>query len=577
MSLFDTVTRCFASESGVVSIQDDQVYLNPVSFNITANLTTHTVVTNWETHGRIMKTPTPPNMAGVLFLYDPNNLPKLLDHVDHVAVIQVSSNSESSDLIIAVNHPRIKAGIIFPSSPSVSYSNLALTKNLVSFSWFLIDYDSGKGLTDRLMTFQSDPGAKNTTTVNANNDPNGTYYHRVWTRLQYGGIQSDSSTVTIFLFYRVRHMAGNREARTRTEGRINRRHLKIQMLLAGPVRSLYAPPLTADQLAMIPVINYTDAMAHRLRFCTEPAIRRFRVIYNALATSSDEESGGDDDNNNNADGDAGMFGSRPAGGHSRDLSFNLQSVVLNSEKSTGLLGTAGGGGVGQDTFQMGLFTPRETGAYALDTITPATRCSGGSGGGDSTGLTLVSGEVTGSLLSQINLGLGNPIHSADSTLLRELPPAHSSGGGSGPRNSGSLIRIGRPSLLSSRSKIRKKTATYEGVMKTLRGRKLGGPPQCPVCEDPFETDDALRQLPCRHAFHMGCVDKWLMKRMARCPLCKYNVTPRGDMLASELPTATTPRLSAADPVPSSWDPKLKPADNSRPGHRQSNSVGRDEQ
>ncbi|KAJ1929719.1 hypothetical protein IWQ60_000938 [Tieghemiomyces parasiticus] len=298
-------------------------------------------------------------------------------------------------------------------------------------------------------------------------------------------------------------MAGSRETRTRTEGRINRRHLKIQMLLAGPVRSLYAPPLTADQLAKIPVINYTDAMAHRLRFCTESAIRRFRVIYNALGTSSDEESGGDDDNNNNADGDAGMFGSRLAGGHSRDLSFNLRSVVLNSEKATGLLGTAGGGGVGQDTFQMGLFTPRETGAYALDTITPATRCSGG--GGDSTGLTLVSGEVTGSLLSQINLGLGNPVHSADSTVLRELSPAHSSGGGSGPRNSGSLVRIERPSLLSSRSKIRKKTATYEGVMKTLRGRKLAGPPQCPVCEDPFATDDALRQLPATDGDHAAFI------------------------------------------------------------------------
>ncbi|KAJ1929720.1 hypothetical protein IWQ60_000939 [Tieghemiomyces parasiticus] len=212
MSLFDTVTRwwffclflslcilavlpaSFASESGVVSIQDDQVYLNPTSFNITANLTTHTVVTNWETYGRIMKAPTPPNMAGVLFLYDPNNLPELLEYVDHVAVIHASSNSEASDLIVTVNHPRIKAGIICPSSPSVSYNMLALAKNLVTFSWFLIDYDSGKGLTDRLMAFQSDPGAKNTTAVNTNSDPNRAYYHRVWTRLQYGGIQSDSST-----------------------------------------------------------------------------------------------------------------------------------------------------------------------------------------------------------------------------------------------------------------------------------------------------------------------------------------------------------------------------------------------
>ncbi|VFQ96898.1 unnamed protein product [Cuscuta campestris] len=55
---------------------------------------------------------------------------------------------------------------------------------------------------------------------------------------------------------------------------------------------------------------------------------------------------------------------------------------------------------------------------------------------------------------------------------------------------------------------------------------LGGPPQaaepfdCAVCLCEFREKDKLRLLPaCGHAFHVGCIDTWLLSN-STCPLCR---------------------------------------------------------
>jgi len=45
---------------------------------------------------------------------------------------------------------------------------------------------------------------------------------------------------------------------------------------------------------------------------------------------------------------------------------------------------------------------------------------------------------------------------------------------------------------------------------------------CAVCLSDFEAGDELRQLPCKHHFHTGCIDKWL-KRNKVCPLCLQDI------------------------------------------------------
>lgn len=45
---------------------------------------------------------------------------------------------------------------------------------------------------------------------------------------------------------------------------------------------------------------------------------------------------------------------------------------------------------------------------------------------------------------------------------------------------------------------------------------------CAICLSPYEKNDKLRHLPCRHHFHSECIDQWLLKNKS-CPFCKRNI------------------------------------------------------
>ncbi|KAI8376097.1 uncharacterized protein BYT42DRAFT_605754 [Radiomyces spectabilis] len=42
---------------------------------------------------------------------------------------------------------------------------------------------------------------------------------------------------------------------------------------------------------------------------------------------------------------------------------------------------------------------------------------------------------------------------------------------------------------------------------------------CVVCLEPFKQNEVLRCLPCGHEYHCECIDTWLIKKSASCPLC----------------------------------------------------------
>lgn len=51
------------------------------------------------------------------------------------------------------------------------------------------------------------------------------------------------------------------------------------------------------------------------------------------------------------------------------------------------------------------------------------------------------------------------------------------------------------------------------------------PFDCAVCLSEFESEDKLRLLPkCSHAFHMDCIDTWLLSH-STCPLCRASLLP----------------------------------------------------
>lgn len=44
--------------------------------------------------------------------------------------------------------------------------------------------------------------------------------------------------------------------------------------------------------------------------------------------------------------------------------------------------------------------------------------------------------------------------------------------------------------------------------------------ECTVCLSDFKPKQHIRKLDCEHEFHKRCIDKWLLKGNACCPICR---------------------------------------------------------
>lgn len=57
--------------------------------------------------------------------------------------------------------------------------------------------------------------------------------------------------------------------------------------------------------------------------------------------------------------------------------------------------------------------------------------------------------------------------------------------------------------------------------------EAAAPPTCIVCLENVEAGHEVRRLGnCAHAFHRGCIDRWIDLGRAACPLCRSDLLPR---------------------------------------------------
>jgi len=52
---------------------------------------------------------------------------------------------------------------------------------------------------------------------------------------------------------------------------------------------------------------------------------------------------------------------------------------------------------------------------------------------------------------------------------------------------------------------------------------------CCICLEDYTLGDKLRILPCSHAYHMKCIDPWLLKNKRVCPQCRKKVFASGEV------------------------------------------------
>ncbi|KAF9164292.1 E3 ubiquitin-protein ligase rnf13 [Mortierella sp. AD010] len=70
--------------------------------------------------------------------------------------------------------------------------------------------------------------------------------------------------------------------------------------------------------------------------------------------------------------------------------------------------------------------------------------------------------------------------------------------------------------------------------------KDNDPVECVICLEDYVDEDELRVLPCRHEYHVACIDNWLTNRKKFCPICKRDICA---------PTETTPLLGSSSRSP----------------------------
>ncbi|RCV29965.1 hypothetical protein SEVIR_6G053900v4 [Setaria viridis] len=141
------------------------------------------------------------------------------------------------------------------------------------------------------------------------------------------------------------------------------------------------------------------------------------------------------------------------------------------------------------------------------------------------------------LLCLSSLGLAAPPAADDHPAYAAPPPADLWALPPPPSSLQSAAAAAPPPPTPAAIKARLPAVRYADL---LRARRAPAPAaSCAVCLGALEARHRVRELGnCAHAFHKACIDKWVDKGQATCPLCRALLLPGApDAGAGELADA----------------------------------------
>ncbi|CAO2199845.1 unnamed protein product [Urochloa humidicola] len=87
-------------------------------------------------------------------------------------------------------------------------------------------------------------------------------------------------------------------------------------------------------------------------------------------------------------------------------------------------------------------------------------------------------------------------------------------------------------------KARLPAVRYADLLRARRSPASAAAASCAVCLGALEARHRVRELGnCAHAFHKACIDKWVDKGQATCPLCRALLLPDAGELAAAASSA----------------------------------------
>jgi hypothetical protein len=140
------------------------------------------------------------------------------------------------------------------------------------------------------------------------------------------------------------------------------------------------------------------------------------------------------------------------------------------------------------------------------------------------------------LLCLASLGLAAPPAADDHPAYYAAPPAPADLWALQPSSSSSSLLLqaaavaAPPHLLAPPTpaaiKARLPAVRYADLLRSRRASAPSAPAVCAVCLGALEARHRVRELGnCAHAFHKACIDKWVDKGQATCPLCRALLLP----------------------------------------------------